>query len=35
MTSRIEGLFVSSITSRSMPTPSPAVGGSPYYSARL
>src|SRR6185436_16658196 len=27
MTSRIDALLVSSITSRSMPTPSPAVGG--------
>src|ERR1700730_13197882 len=33
MTSRIEGLFVRSITSRSTPTPSPAVGGRPYSSA--
>ena len=35
MTSRIDGLLVSSMTSRSMPTPSPAVGGSPYSSARM
>ena len=35
MTSRIDGLLVSSITSRSMPTPSPAVGGRPYSSARM
>ena len=34
-TSRIDGEFVSSITSRSMPTPSPAVGGMPYSSARM
>ena len=34
MTSRIDLLSVSSITRRSMPTPSPAVGGSPYSSAR-
>ena len=34
MTSRIDRLSVSSITRRSMPTPSPAVGGSPYSSAR-
>ncbi|WP_422917496.1 glutaminase [Salinicola tamaricis] len=33
-TSRIEGLSVSSITRRSMPMPSPAVGGMPYSSAR-
>ena len=35
MTSRMEGLLVSSITSRSMPTPSPAVGGRPYSRARM
>jgi len=35
MTSRIEGELVSSITRRSMPTPSPAVGGRPYSSARM
>ena len=35
ITSRIDWLFVSSITSRSMPTPSPAVGGSPYSRARM
>ena len=35
ITSRIDGLLVSSITSRSMPTPSPAVGGRPYSSARM
>ena len=34
MTSRIDLLSVRSITSRSTPTPSPAVGGSPYSSAR-
>ena len=34
MTSRIDGLSVSSITSRSMPIPSPAVGGRPDSSAR-
>ena len=33
-TSRIDGEFVNSITSRSMPTPRPAVGGMPYSSAR-
>ena len=30
MTSRIDGALVSSITMRSMPMPSPAVGGRPY-----
>ena len=35
MTSRMDGLLVSSMTSRSMPTPSPAVGGRPYSSARM
>src|SRR5262249_3179740 len=35
ITSRIDGLLVSSITRRSMPTPSPPVGGSPYSSARM
>src|SRR5690606_38586240 len=35
MTSRIDWLFVSTITSRSMPMPSPPVGGSPYCSARM
>src|SRR5262249_54649740 len=35
ITSRIDGLLVSSMTSRSMPTPSPPVGGSPYSSARM
>ena len=35
ITSRIDGLLVSSITSRSMPTPSPPVGGRPYSSARM
>ena len=34
MTSRIDGASVSSMTSRSMPIPSPAVGGSPYSMAR-
>src|SRR5690554_4914012 len=33
-TSRIEALSVSSITRRSMPMPSPAVGGRPYSRAR-
>src|SRR5262249_47561475 len=35
MTSRIDGLFVNSMTRRSIPTPSPAVGGRPYSSARM
>src|SRR5215468_4416651 len=35
ITSRIEGLSVSSITSRSMPTPSPPQGGSPYSRAPM
>src|SRR5215467_2517062 len=35
MTSRIEGLFVRSITRRSIPTPSPPVGGRPYSRARM
>ncbi len=35
ITSRIEGLSVNSITSRSMPMPSPAAGGIPYSSARM
>ena len=35
ITSRIDGLFVSSITRRSIPTPSPAAGGIPYSSARM
>ena len=34
ITSRIDGLSVSSMTSRSMPMPSPPVGGMPYSSAR-
>jgi len=34
MTSRIDALSVSTITSRSIPTPSPAVGGRPYARAR-
>src|SRR5581483_9145030 len=34
MTSRMEGESVKNITSRSMPTPRPAVGGIPYSSAR-
>ncbi len=34
-TSRIELLPVSSITKRSMPTPSPPVGGSPTSNARM
>src|SRR6185312_12768867 len=33
-TSRIDAASVSSITRRSMPMPSPAVGGRPYSSAR-
>ncbi len=33
MTSRIEREFVNSIARRSIPTPSPAVGGIPYESA--
>ena len=33
-TSRIDGEFVNSITMRSTPMPSPAVGGMPYSSAR-
>src|SRR6185503_6027399 len=35
ITSRIDGLLVSSITSRSIPTPSPPVGGRPYSRARM
>ena len=34
MTSRIDGEPVSTITRRSMPTPSPPVGGRPYSRAR-
>jgi hypothetical protein len=34
ITSLMDGLSVSTITSRSIPTPSPAVGGRPYSSAR-
>ena len=34
MTSRIESTLASSITSRSMPMPSPPVGGMPYSRAR-
>lgn len=33
-TSRIEAWFVNSMTRRSMPMPSPAVGGIPYSNAR-
>ena len=33
ITSRIDGLSVNSMTSRSMPMPSPPHGGSPYSSA--
>ena len=33
ITSRIDGLSVSSMTSRSMPTPSPPQGGKPYSRA--
>jgi hypothetical protein len=35
MTSRIEGLSVSSMTSRSMPMPAPEAGGIPYSRARM
>ncbi len=35
MTSRMDGESVRSMTSRSMPIPSPAVGGMPYSSARI
>ncbi len=35
MTSRIDALSVSSITSRSIPRPPPAVGGRPYSKARM
>ncbi len=35
ITSRMFGESVSSITSRSMPTPHPPVGGMPYSSARM
>src|SRR5581483_378812 len=34
ITSRIDAWFVKSMTRRSMPMPSPAVGGMPYSSAR-
>ena len=34
MTSRIDGWLAKSMTSRSMPIPSPAAGGMPYSSAR-
>lgn len=34
-TSRIDGESVNSITSRSMPIPSPPVGGMPYSNARM
>lgn len=34
-TSLIEGESVSNITNRSIPIPSPAVGGIPYSSARI
>ena len=33
MTSRIEGESVNNITKRSIPIPSPAVGGNPYSRA--
>ena len=33
-TSLMDGLSVSNITKRSIPMPSPAVGGNPYSSAR-
>ena len=35
ITSRMEGESVRNITKRSMPMPSPAVGGSPYSKARI
>ncbi len=35
ITSRIDALFVMIMTSRSMPMPSPPVGGSPYSRARM
>ena len=35
ITSRMEGWSVSTISSRSTPTPSPPVGGMPYSSARM
>jgi len=35
MTSRIDGLLVSTITRRSIPTPSPPAGGRPYSRARM
>jgi hypothetical protein len=35
MTSRIDGESVKNITSRSIPTPRPAVGGIPYSNARM
>ena len=35
MTSRMERESVSNMVSRSMPTPSPAVGGNPYDRARM
>ncbi len=35
ITSRIDGLSVNSIARRSIPMPSPAVGGRPYSSARM
>jgi hypothetical protein len=35
MTSRMDCAFVKSIASRSMPIPSPAVGGMPCSSARM
>src|SRR5436309_2774158 len=35
ITSRIEGELVNNITRRSMPSPSPAVGGIPYSKARI
>jgi beta-N-acetylhexosaminidase len=35
ITSRMLGLSVSSITSRSMPMPQPPAGGMPYSSARM
>ncbi len=35
ITSRIDAEFVNSMTRRSMPMPSPAVGGKPYSIARM
>ena len=35
ITSRIDGEFVNNMTKRSIPIPSPAVGGMPYSNARI